>query len=547
MKYLYLVTLFFSMFFQIDAQAQENIERRMIGNTEFIIVDRYNKTNNSGIEISQMKMPAPANDNCASATNLTVGAALTCGQTTDLATVQAGECNTSGGGISPETVWYRFTAAQTSEVINFIRTNNVNCYPIMRVFGPFAAGAGCIPGSCAAAIYNVIENGDPGEHALLTGLTVGSSYLIQIQGNNCGGGNDRFTNFCISVANPATNSVPSSSSVLNACGTAFSGTTNGGYYNSGTGTRYANLDGNAATTCGGCTAGDDVPFVINNVAWFTFCSATAGTWSITVNGIAGCQLAAPNAGIQASIFTGTTTALVNQGNSGSPLAPGSSWTSPTITVNSGSCAYLMIDGFAGDGCNYSVTLTNVSGGCIVLPIELLSFDAFKLGKSVQTKWVTATELNNDYFTLEKSKDGINWQIVGIIDGAGNSNSTLNYSKTDANPYKGTSYYRLKQTDYDGNYTYSNVKSVEFIDDNDLNFEIVPNPAGEDGGFSLNFNHISDADYTIAIMDLTGKMVYSKNIQITDTKVEVNELLAKGMYVLQLRNADYLFTKKLIIK
>ncbi len=224
------------------------------------------------------------------------------------------------------------------------------------------------------------------------------------------------------------------------------------------------------------------------------------------------------------------------------LATGATY-SASLPNSSVTNYYLIWDGNGGAECSYTISVTNVN----TLPIELLSFNAFLVGKTVKTEWTTQTEINNNYFTIEKSKEGTIWEVVGIVDGAGNSTSVLNYSKVDVNPYKGTSYYRLKQTDYDGHSSYSGMKAIEFSDDSNLSFDIVPNPAGEDGGFSLNFNHISDADYTIVIMDLTGKMVYSKNIQITDTKVEVNELLAKGMYVLQLRNADYSFTKKLIIK
>jgi len=442
----------------------------------------------------------PANDNCASATSLTPGAALLCSQTTQNSSLQGGECFTNYAGATEQTVWYRFTATNDSLVLNLIKTNATNCAsPHVRIWGPFAAGAGCIPG-CGTEIYNQLRNGDPGSHILLTGLqTAGNNqYLIQVQDVDCGGPNDGHVNFCINLMPPAANAFPPSASALNACGTAFAGSTNGGYWNSGTGAGFNNLDGNAGTTCGGCAAGADTPFIINNASWFTFCSGVAGTWQITVNGVAGCQLAAPNQGIQASVLTGTTTAFVNQGNSQNPIPPGGSWTSPVITVNAGSCAWLMIDGFAGDACNYNVTLTNVSGGCIVLAVELVDFKGYISGNKNVLEWITAGEKNNDYFSVEKLNDENNWEILAKIEGQLHSRNNQKYSVIDDSPKQKVNYYRLKQTDVDGTFEYfktiiidnrnsDNVK-IESIHDllgNDYGKQI---PEGSHGVFIIKYNN-----------------------------------------------------------
>ena len=414
---------------------------------------------------SVMMLP-PGNDDCASATVLTVGAALSCGQTTLTSTLQAGECYTNYAGATEHTTWYRFTSSNDSLVLNIIKTNLTNCVsPHVRIWGPFASGAGCLPG-CGTEIYNSLVSDDPGAHILLTGLATAGNrdYLVQIQDVDCGGPNDGHMVYCINVVNPSVNSSASTSNLIDACGTAFGGTSNGGYWNNGTSTGFNNLDGNGATTCGGCTAGDDVPFVINNISWTTFCSLTAGTWQITVNGIAGCTLSPPNQGIQASVFTGTTGALVNQGNSPSPIVPGGSWTSPIITVNSGECAYLMIDGFAGDACNYSVTLTNVTGGCIVvLPIELIDFHCETKTDNITLYWVTATETNNQEFQLWRSPDAINWTKIVTKPGAGTSSTPIMYWFLDYFPQANTYYYRLVQKDYNGVETTSNITSCSYVE------------------------------------------------------------------------------------
>jgi len=85
----------------------------------------------------------------------------------------------------------------------------------------------------------------------------------------------------------------------------------------------------------------------------------------------------------------------------------------------------------------------------VLPIELLDFTVTLDRGIVDINWSTASEANNDYFTIQRSQDAYTWENLKEIKGAGNSTSTLNYNIKDPKPYLGTSYYRLAQTDYDG--------------------------------------------------------------------------------------------------
>lgn len=116
---------------------------------------------------------------------------------------------------------------------------------------------------------------------------------------------------------------------------------------------------------------------------------------------------------------------------------------------------LIVD-FVGPGVN---TAPFTSGGGTIqisptpLPIELLSFSVNAGAESVLISWETATETNNDFFTIERSGNLESWEILGYVDGAGNSNRPLSYSFTDNMPLEGISYYRLKQTDFDGQYEY----------------------------------------------------------------------------------------------
>jgi len=95
-----------------------------------------------------------------------------------------------------------------------------------------------------------------------------------------------------------------------------------------------------------------------------------------------------------------------------------------------------------------------------LPIELVNFDAFSEETVVRTEWLTSSEINNDYFTVERSIDLENWEVIGTLDGAGNSTEEQSYELIDYRPVTGVSYYRLKQTDFDGKETYSDTRSVQ---------------------------------------------------------------------------------------
>jgi len=121
-----------------------------------------------------------------------------------------------------------------------------------------------------------------------------------------------------------------------------------------------------------------------------------------------------------------------------------------------------------DNINYSLKTA--------LPIELLNFNATALNNDqVELDWQTATEINNDYFTIERSESGLIWKELAMVNGAGNSSQMLNYNTVDENPYSEVSYYRLKQTDYDGNFEYSKEVSVNLISTQEASVFIYPNP------------------------------------------------------------------------
>lgn len=150
-----------------------------------------------------------------------------------------------------------------------------------------------------------------------------------------------------------------------------------------------------------------------------------------------------------------------------------------------------------------------------LPITLISFNAAQKDNAVHVTWATSSEVNNDYFTLESSIDGENFKTIRIIKGAGFSNEILNYSFLHEKPIKGINYYRLKQSDFDGTFTYSdviavNVKSIE------NKFTVFPNPVSSKQFTISGLNQ--DENYNISLCDLNGRIV--KSIQ-TENSYEIN--------------------------
>ncbi len=157
------------------------------------------------------------------------------------------------------------------------------------------------------------------------------------------------------------------------------------------------------------------------------------------------------------------------------------------------------DGFS------SVYLKTLLATCL-LPIELSSFTGNCSGATRVLDWSTATESNNAYFTIEYSPDGINWQAIGTVPGAGNSSTTIAYSFTDRIYRAGTAYYRLQQTDLDGKFTLSSIISVgscQVAGGDKLN--IYPNPSP--GQLILSFDGDKTKVQSIEVYDVLGERIY----------------------------------------
>jgi hypothetical protein len=175
-------------------------------------------------------------------------------------------------------------------------------------------------------------------------------------------------------------------------------------------------------------------------------------------------------------------------------------------------------------------------GTLVLPIELLTFNAVPNGEGVNITWETATEINNNYFTIERSLDGETFTELTKVNSKanhGNSTSPLNYQTTDSKPLNGTSYYRLKQTDYNNNFKTFYVISVNLDASKNVTFVVYPNP--NSGEFTVDFSGIeNNHEVQIIMLDGTGREVYSQTVysnSINSNKVKITPSagIAKGNY------------------
>lgn len=156
---------------------------------------------------------------------------------------------------------------------------------------------------------------------------------------------------------------------------------------------------------------------------------------------------------------------------------------------------------------YNVLINQAPCSVITLPIKLLNFSASCINQKSVVEWSTATEINNDYFTIEQSIDGNNWSEIGKVIGAGNSTSTLHYKLIDPTPQKGMNYYRLKQTDFNGSSNYEGKIGLHLCERTSLSyFNISPNPSK--GKINLNFKGNNSLVNTIDIFNAIGQHVYS---------------------------------------
>jgi hypothetical protein len=229
------------------------------------------------------------------------------------------------------------------------------------------------------------------------------------------------------------------------------------------------------------------------------------------------------------------TAWINIGGMGGPAPSGGAYLTGSITSTSAPTAFNSFSTF---------TLANPITGANVLPMTLMNFTAKPDNGQVDLAWVTATESNNNYFTVEKSRDGISFDSLVRVNSQaidGNSSTPLDYTAVDPSPYMGLNFYRLKQTNLDGSSIYSNVVTVDFEQTTPVN--IYPNPSAG----TLYISGLGNVTtQKVEWYDLGGHLVIQQMVSVNGGIASLNVHLANGAYFVKFQTADGAFVTKNVL-
>ncbi|MEO1260792.1 MAG: T9SS type A sorting domain-containing protein [Bacteroidota bacterium] len=247
-----------------------------------------------------------------------------------------------------------------------------------------------------------------------------------------------------------------------------------------------------------------------------------------------------NSGLDATVRFFYLDAELN-GNLESALSPyrfdGSSWEEYVVSSSD------LVENYV-ETANVDAFSTWTLGSASQLPVELVHFTA-SINKEdlVELNWQTASEINNDYFVVERSRNGLQFEEIERVIGAGNFVGVMDYLSFDENPLAGTAYYRLRQVDFDGRFSYSPIRSVQFTEEDQI-ISIFPNPVSTVTNIQLPGNF---GIGSLQVTDLSGKVLLQSSL---DEEVPVQQLDVSlwqaGLYIIHLEINGKVFTEKMIV-
>lgn len=201
--------------------------------------------------------------------------------------------------------------------------------------------------------------------------------------------------------------------------------------------------------------------------------------------------------------------------------------------------------------NFGVFTLASTNANVALPVELMNFDAVVIDAKTQIDWKTASEINNDYFTIERSQDGEYFEAIGTVAGVGNTTNLSTYQFIDENPLAGTSFYRLRQTDYDGQFKVYEPVSINFKGANmDFIIKAVgPNPFSD----ILRIDYFSpdNSELLMILSGLDGSIAMQEYINVnagtgTYTTGQLPQL-ASGVYILKLVKGEAVLESRKLVR
>jgi len=321
-------------------------------------------------------------------------------------------------------------------------------------------------------------------------------------------------------------------------------------------------NGNWSTSaCGGascgCTPGSDIVICSGTTITFTgdfivgpggnvssLTVNTGGTFTIT-GSLEFKKNSTVNVAASGTINVGTSFANDNNSNTIAinghlNVAGAASFGNGSTVTGSGSVS-------VGGSSSGGGTVYGGSPGCTncTLAITLSSFTAAYNNDAVLLTWISATETNNQYYTIECSDNGINYSLIANVNGAGNSSSPINYSVTDVSPNSGLNYYKLSQTDFDGNRTVLGILPVAVNISVD-GLKVFPNPAKNN--CTVSFNDKKEESFQLTVYDYMGREIITRTLQtaigINSTELDISGL-SPGLYFVALPANGHVLNTKFI--
>jgi hypothetical protein len=219
---------------------------------------------------------------------------------------------------------------------------------------------------------------------------------------------------------------------------------------------------------------------------------------------------------------------------------GSQWQDHGYLIHEGSNEEGIVTS-AGAVVNFSPFTLGSGSSINPLPVDLITFAVKAENAEVKLNWITATEVNNDFFTIERSKDGQTFEVVKTVPGAGNVSHQLSYHDIDRKPYSGTSYYRLKQTDFDGTSKTYPMQAVHIK--TNVNLHLFPNPSA--GMLEIQLQDM-DGTSQLRIINMAGKIVHTATIGAAIAKMDLGHLKA-GVYVIQITHGSMHWQQKWVLQ
>ena len=379
------------------------------------------------------------NDNSGGAIDLTINSGVTCTITTTGTSIGATQtlAAQSGYGTADDDVWYKFTATAVSLDMTVSRGTMGDL--VVEGFTSSLVSIGVIDGSTTT------------ESVSFTNLTIGNVYYVRVYSFGSAVGKQGTFTICMTTpTQPPINDDASGAITLIVNDPYINGTNDG-----------ATSSTTAPTPTGPSYYGGDV--------WYKVVVPSGGTVQIRTASLVLTD-------IVVEVYTGTASALTYiTYNDDSSSVNAMSYISLTSRPQ-GETIWIRVWDYSGDETGtFKIRATTP----LALPIELLDFNGSSKNGYNSLYWSTASETNNDYFSVEKTLDGNNYSIVGVVNGAGNSQILNNYELKDFSVEKVINYYRLKQTDINGNYSYSDIISIDNREDSTPTLIKVVNVLGQE--------------------------------------------------------------------